>query len=118
MTRLVDSAASMTADGLDLPVDVLPDVESPHDWRPDSAVELCTQLLHDLPDRLRHSLLCGRHAELLAAAVPPEDREVLIAAAYLHDVGYSALLVQSRFHPLDGARYLRRLGAPPRLAAL
>ena len=41
-----------------------------------------------------------------------------VAAAYLHDVGYSALVRSSGFHPLDGARYLRLLGAPPRLAAL
>ena len=118
MTRLVDSVASLPDDRIDLPAEVLPDVRPPREWGPDSAAEPRTRLLHDLPDRLRHSLLCGRHAGLLAAAVPPEDRDLLVAAAYLHDVGYSALVRSSGFHPLDGARYLRLLGAPPRLAAL
>lgn len=39
----------------------------------------------------------------------PED---LIAASWLHDVGYAPSVVDSGFHPLDGARYLRRLGWP------
>lgn len=35
------------------------------------------------------------------------------AAAILHDVGYSSKLVQVGFHPIDGARHLRRLGLDP-----
>ncbi len=41
-----------------------------------------------------------------------------MAAAWLHDVGYSPEIDCTGFHPLDGARYLRGLGAPPRLCAL
>ncbi|WP_211273198.1 phosphohydrolase [Streptomyces hirsutus] len=37
------------------------------------------------------------------------DRDLLAAAAWLHDTG---------FHPLDGARYLESLGAPARLVRL
>jgi HD superfamily phosphodiesterase len=36
-----------------------------------------------------------------------EETDALIAAAYLHDVGYAPALVDTGFHPLDGARYLR-----------
>lgn len=36
--------------------------------------------------------------------------EVLEASAWLHDVGYSPALVETGFHPLDGARHLRRAG--------
>jgi HD domain len=38
------------------------------------------------------------------------DQERLVAAAYLHDIGYSSELSLTGFHPLDGARHLRSLG--------
>jgi putative nucleotidyltransferase with HDIG domain len=38
------------------------------------------------------------------------DVESLVAAAWLHDVGYAEDLHESGFHPIDGARYLRRTG--------
>ena len=34
---------------------------------------------------------------------------MLVAAAYLHDIGYAEPLVDTGFHPLDGAVYLRSL---------
>ena len=37
----------------------------------------------------------------------PDD---LVAAAWLHDIGHAPDLVQTGFHPLDGARFLRRAG--------
>ncbi len=43
---------------------------------------------------------------------------MLIAAAWLHDVGYAPGVAASGFHPLDGARALRRLGVDPRVVAL
>ena len=47
-----------------------------------------------------------------AAALPFDgaERERLVAAAYLHDIGYSRELAVTGFHPLDGARHLRSLG--------
>lgn len=42
----------------------------------------------------------------------------LTAAAWLHDVGYAPDLVDTGFHPLDGARYLRRRGADPQVVSL
>jgi hypothetical protein len=39
-------------------------------------------------------------------------------AAWLHDVGYAPDVEDTGFHPLDGARYLRRLHADPRLCGL
>jgi predicted HD phosphohydrolase len=44
-------------------------------------------------------------------------RPQLIAAAYLHDIGYVPSLATTGFHPLDGAWYVRSLG-DQRLAAL
>src|SRR4051794_11988386 len=46
-------------------------------------------------------------AEEIAAAVGVADRGVLVAAAYLHDIGYADELVAHDFHPLDGAIWLR-----------
>ena len=47
-----------------------------------------------------------------AASLPfgGADRELLVAAAYLHDIGYAPELAATGFHPLDGARHLRSLG--------
>ena len=45
------------------------------------------------------------------------DRDTLVAAAYLHDIGYAPELAATGFHPLDGARWLRSLGHE-RLACL
>ena len=35
---------------------------------------------------------------------------MLVATAWLHDIGYAGPVSWSRFHPLDGAWYLRRHG--------
>ena len=43
---------------------------------------------------------------------------MLVAAAYLHDVGYAPSLAATRFHPLDGARWIRDSGRGDRLARL
>ena len=61
-----------------------------------------------------------RRAAALAAEVGrafDADREVLVAAVLLHDVGYSSDLSKSGFHPLDGARFVRA-GGHERLARL
>jgi putative nucleotidyltransferase with HDIG domain len=53
-----------------------------------------------------------------AAALFDEDGELLVAAALLHDIGYAPDLVDTGFHPIDGARYLRNTDAPTRLVNL
>jgi hypothetical protein len=52
------------------------------------------------------------------AAVRDEDQELLMTAAWLHDVGYSPDVAVTGFHPLDGALYLKEAGAPRRLVGL
>lgn len=41
------------------------------------------------------------------APILGDKADTLTAAAYLHDIGYAPDLVDTGFHPLDGARYLR-----------
>ncbi|MEU5407422.1 HD domain-containing protein [Nocardia asteroides] len=72
--------------------------------------------LRDLPRRLQHVEGVARRAERVADAV--DDPELLIAAAWLHDVGYSAELAATGFHPVDGAEFLRAQRASTRLCAL
>src|SRR5262245_46376263 len=67
---------------------------------------LAETLLHDLPDRMAHTAGVAVRAEELSGTVDPADREVLVIAAWLHDIGYSAQLHDSGLHELDGAHYL------------
>ena len=46
------------------------------------------------------------------------DGKLLMAAALLHDVGYSPRIATTGFHPLDGARALESSATSPRLVAL
>lgn len=46
------------------------------------------------------------------------DTDVLVAAAWLHDIGYAPDLHESGFHPIDGARHLRRSGVDERVVSL
>jgi hypothetical protein len=83
-----------------------------------SASRLATTLLHAQPDRLRHTAGVARRAGELTPAVPPGQLRLVIAAAWLHDIGYSTLIADTGFHPLDGAVYLRQHGWPEALVAL
>jgi predicted hydrolase (HD superfamily) len=51
--------------------------------------------------------VAGRARWVAQASSLPDD---LIAAAWLHDIGYASELARTGFHPLAGARYLRRVG--------
>ncbi|MEW1550747.1 HD domain-containing protein [Streptomyces tsukubensis] len=59
-----------------------------------------------VPRRWRHSLGVAACAKRLAPVVG-EQAALLEAAAVLHDIGYAPSLVDTGFHPLDGARHLR-----------
>jgi hypothetical protein len=61
-----------------------------------------------LPRRWAHVQGVARQAERVAAGLA--EPGTLVAAAWLHDVGYAPAVRDTGFHPLDGARYLRRLG--------
>jgi hypothetical protein len=75
------------------------------------------RLLWPLGDRWDHVRVVGQCAREVSAVLDQEDRRYLVAAAYLHDIGYAPDLQRTGLHQLDGARYLRSLGAE-RLACL
>jgi hypothetical protein len=71
--------------------------------------DLAEQLLvAELPRRWRHSSGVAARAAGIAVA-SSRLRDLLVAAAWLHDIGYALPLVDTGFHPIDGARYLRGL---------
>ncbi len=73
------------------------------DW----AAELARKLLEvPLPRRWAHVQGVAAQARSLAPILG-DDADLLEAAAWLHDIGYSPKLADTGFHPLDGARYLR-----------
>jgi hypothetical protein len=43
-------------------------------------------------------------------AVEVDDRPALLAAAYVHDIGYAPELVRTGLHALDGGLWLREQG--------
>ncbi|MFD6073838.1 HD domain-containing protein, partial [Amycolatopsis lurida] len=73
----------------------------------EEARQLAEQLVQPLGRRWQHVQAVARRASLVAAAVKESDRETLVAAAWLHDIGYAPAIGHTRFHPLDGARYLK-----------
>lgn len=85
------------------------------DWARDTAERM---LAAELPGRWAHTQGVVGRAEEAAWLFPAQDREVLIAAAWLHDIGYSPQLMDTGLHPLDGARFLTRQGVPARVCAL
>jgi len=70
-----------------------------------------------LPRRWAHVQSVAAEAQRLVRLVD-EDEDLLVAASLLHDIGYAPELASTGFHPLDGARYLERIGAPRRLTCL
>lgn len=70
------------------------------------------------PRRWRHVQAVARRAESLADRLVEVDREPLVAAAWLHDVGYAPNVAATGFHALDGGRYLRHIWVEDRVVAL
>lgn len=86
------------------------------------SVERARDLAHDLlgpvGTRWPHTKAVAARAAEVAGTVPAVDRDLLVATAWLHDIGYAPSCVDTGFHAVDGARYLARRGWPARLVAL
>lgn len=83
------------------------------------ARDLAQRLLADLPERWQHTIGVARQTEVVLGTVgSPAEGDVLLAAAWLHDIGYAAPLRDTEFHPIDGARHLEVAGWPMRVVGL
>jgi hypothetical protein len=69
-----------------------------------------SRMVSPLGARWTHIAAVAEQARRVSSLLPRHEREILIAAAYLHDIGYAPELAITGFHPLDGARLLRLLG--------
>lgn len=85
------------------------------------AEELAHRLLPPLVRRWKHVQAVVRRAYELRMTVTSSGEaaeDLLVAAAWLHDIGYAAEIKVTGFHPLDGARYLESVGFSKRLVCL
>jgi hypothetical protein len=81
------------------------------------AAERAASLLSPLGNRWLHVQGVVQRAHWVGQAFDGDDRIYLLAAAYLHDIGYAPSLGVTGFHPVDGAIYVRSFGCE-RLASL
>lgn len=81
------------------------------------ARQIATEIVGQLRPRWDHVAAVGQCAERLAEHSGVVTLDVVLAA-WLHDVGYGPTIKVTGFHPLDGARHLRGLGAPQEVVRL
>lgn len=112
---LVERVARQRAGALARTHDAPPDAASPRAWAWSAARSL---LATELPTRWAHTCGVAGRAEQIAPAFDPGQRDVLVAAAWLHDIGYATALTATGMHQIDGARYLVGRGVPFRVCAL
>jgi len=77
---------------------------------PQWAERVSRRLLAPLGMRWRHTVGVAERARMVGEAMDPDEAELLLAAAYVHDVGYAPELAKTGFHPVDGARFVRGSG--------
>ncbi|MFI5491345.1 HD domain-containing protein [Actinoplanes sp. NPDC051859] len=83
------------------------------------AERLAEKLLPDpLPRRWRHVQAVAIKASRISTGLPADDAEILVASAWLHDIGYVPELAITGLHALDGARYIRSESFPERVCGL
>ncbi len=73
------------------------------DWAEAMARELLEEAL---PRRWAHTQGVAATARTLSGILG-DDTDLIVAAAWLHGIGYSPAIAVTGFHPLDGARHLR-----------
>jgi hypothetical protein len=82
------------------------------------AQTLAQSLLSADPGRLAHVRGAGLVAGMAAGALRLDQPEMVVAAAWLHDIGYAPAIARTGFHPLDGALFLAREGWPEQVVFL
>jgi len=98
-------------------VEVASSVEAMADgviWARDLAA---ARMAKALPVRWGHVQAVAKKADSLRPVLGA-DAELVVMAAWLHDIGYAPDVQDTGFHPLDGARLLRGLGVDSRLCGL
>ena len=81
------------------------------------SIEQAETLLPPLGNRWLHVQGVVKQAHWVGQTFDEDNRAYLLAAAYMHDIGYALALRRTGFHPVDGACYIRSCGYE-RLACL
>lgn len=74
--------------------------------------------LAEQPRRLAHVRGVATTAERLSWRFDAQTADCLVAAAWLHDIGYAPSVRRTGFHPLDGADFVRSAGFGELVASL
>jgi hypothetical protein len=82
------------------------------------AQAVAEERLASLTTRLAHVRGVAIAAERATSLVNSEEAETLVAAAWLHDVGYAPSVRSTGFHPVDGALFVHALGFPEMVVSL
>lgn len=77
-----------------------------------AAERTARRILKDDRQRTAHVEGAARAAAHVARDCEPGIAASVVAAAWLHDIGYAQPLVRTGFHPLDGALHLAGQGWP------
>jgi HD superfamily phosphodiesterase len=82
------------------------------------ARRLAEEQIAGLGRRWAHVQAVASAAEQIRPHLDSEAGDCLVAAAWLHDIGYGPGVRATGFHPLDGARFLRSQGFPELVVSL
>lgn len=74
--------------------------------------------LQALPRRWAHVQHVAKTADSITTLIESEHALEIVAAAWLHDIGYAEPISNTGFHPLDGARYAEARGFSPIVVSL
>ena len=85
-------------------------------WSAADCTALASSFANELGPRWQHLEAVGRAAQRLPLEV--READLVVGAAWLHDIGYVPALQRSGMHAVDGALYLNLMGAPARLVSL
>lgn len=76
------------------------------------ARSLAEQQLSGAPRRWAHVQSVAATATTVSPIIEPDHAGAIVAAAWLHDVGYAPDIAVTGFHPVDGARFAVDSGMP------
>jgi len=79
---------------------------------------IAEQRLGSVTPRWAHVRGVAAAAERMAAGLATIEAEAVVAAAWLHDVGYAPSMRSRSFHPVDGALFVRAEGFPAVVVSL
>jgi len=79
---------------------------------------LAAERLSGVPRRWAHVQGVAATAAAIVPLLEPEHADDILAATWLHDVGYASDVATTGFHPVDGAHFAQDAGLPALVVSL